>query len=160
MYNKTKQNDMNKEFLYMQKLAGLITESEYAAKLEEANQLPLTPEQQKTWEEAMVKQFARVTKAEDETEALYDLPISSGNILANILSGFKPLEDRWSDEGDWYMEPGDDEDLSHPYNKLTQLGYDISDIEKLAGEMYNRFVQAPTNNPNIKNIQSWYKANN
>ena len=35
MHNKTKQNDMNKEFLHMQKLAGLITESEYAAKLEE-----------------------------------------------------------------------------------------------------------------------------
>ena len=36
MYNKIK-NDMNKEFLYMQKLAGIITESEYAAKLEEAS---------------------------------------------------------------------------------------------------------------------------
>ena len=34
MYNK-KQNDMNKEFLYMQKLAGVITESEYASKLNE-----------------------------------------------------------------------------------------------------------------------------
>lgn len=36
MYNKIK-NDMNKEFLYMQKLAGIITESEYVAKLEEAS---------------------------------------------------------------------------------------------------------------------------
>jgi hypothetical protein len=34
MYNKN-QNKMNKEFLHMQKLAGLITESEYAAKLNE-----------------------------------------------------------------------------------------------------------------------------
>lgn len=29
---------MDKEFLYMQKLAGIITESEYAAKLEEIKQ--------------------------------------------------------------------------------------------------------------------------
>ncbi len=35
IYNKIKQNDMNKEFLHMQKLAGLITESEYKAKLNE-----------------------------------------------------------------------------------------------------------------------------
>ena len=35
MYNK-KQNDMNKEFLYMQKLAGVITESEYNAMLNES----------------------------------------------------------------------------------------------------------------------------
>lgn len=34
MYNK-KQNDMNKEFLHMQKLAGLITESEYKTMLSE-----------------------------------------------------------------------------------------------------------------------------
>lgn len=37
MYNKIKQNNMNKEFLYMQKLAGIITENEYASKLEEAS---------------------------------------------------------------------------------------------------------------------------
>lgn len=33
--NETYKNKMNKEFLYMQKLAGIITESEYAAKLNE-----------------------------------------------------------------------------------------------------------------------------
>ena len=30
---------MNKEFLYMQKLAGIITESEYAAKIEEKHEI-------------------------------------------------------------------------------------------------------------------------
>jgi biotin-(acetyl-CoA carboxylase) ligase len=41
MYNK-KQNDMNKEFLYMQKLAGIITESEYKEKMEEGNGIKVT----------------------------------------------------------------------------------------------------------------------
>jgi len=50
MYNK-KQNNMNKEFLYMQKLAGVITESEYKAILNENISFP-------EWYDSFVEKLA------------------------------------------------------------------------------------------------------
>lgn len=64
MYNK-KQNDMNKEFLYMQKLAGLITESEYAAKLNEDENIEF-PSWYKSFAEKLSNELNNILKLNDK----------------------------------------------------------------------------------------------
>ena len=141
---------MNNEYLHMQKLAGLITESEYQAKMNEDDYdspLSLTPQQKKVWEDAMIKRYREIAgddydDADNVEEALYDLPYATKDILANILLGRKPNK-YW--ENDYEIA-------------LEKKGIDLDKFERYADDIEKEFERGNTNNPEIENIQSWVKT--
>lgn len=153
---------MTKEQLRMQMLAGIITESQYKAKLEEedvmgkigksypapgSTEVTLTPQQKKVWEDAMIERFKEMVVDEEEgdvEEAIYDIPYATKDILANILTGRKP-DELW-------------ERNSERENALKGKGISIDEFESYADDIEREFERGATNNPEIKNIQSWIKA--
>ena len=175
---------MNKEQLRMQMLAGIITEGQYKEKMEEeevrgkigksypapgsisynddedddeGEKITFTPQQKKQYQEALIKKFYQDVKSEDEYEAVRNLSLSSENIIANILSGYKPLKMDWYAEiGDWDM--GDEDEKDHPTYILQSKGYDLDEVKNFMDKMLNDFEKGSTNNPQIKDIQSWIKA--
>ena len=159
---------MTQEQLRMQMLAGIITEGEYKAKLEEievrakigksypapgytsdededeGKEIILTPQQQKDWENAMIKDFYETMDEDGEEAAVYNLPSASERILSNILTGRKPNE-HWDDGNEWE-------------NTLKNKGIDWNDYEWEAEKMLDKFSKESTNNPKIKDIQSWIRT--
>ena len=103
--------------------------------------ITLSPKQEKMWFKAVQERFEMFQEDEGYEEALYDLPHAVEDILANILSGFKPSEDEWVDSGDWDRMPRDTKDMTHPYNKLTSLGYDIKAVTQFAKDKYEEFKE-------------------
>jgi hypothetical protein len=101
--------------------------------------ITLSPKQEKMWFEAVQERFEMFQEDEGYEEALSDLPQAVEDVLANILSGFDPLEDEWVDGGDWDKKQRDTEDMTHPYNKLTSLGYDIKAVAQFAKNKYKEF---------------------
>jgi hypothetical protein len=101
--------------------------------------ITLSPKQEKMWFEAVQERFEMFQEDEGYEEALSDLPQAVEDVLANILSGFNPLEDEWVDGGDWDRKQRDTEDMTHPYNKLTSLGYDIKAVTQFAKNKYTEF---------------------
>ena len=126
-----------------------INEGEYKAKLGEEdsmgngnNEITLTPQQQKTWEDTMVKNFYELADEDGEEEGLYYLPYASEIILANILLGINPDHD-WDDD---FKREGE----------LKRKGIDVGEMESKAEDMYRNFTRMSTNNPKIKDIQDVY----
>jgi hypothetical protein len=123
--------------------------------------LVLTPDQKKVWENSMIARFDYIA-ADEGTQninigyeaAAEDLPWAAPAIVANILCGFDPLENKYNELGEWNDDPGNRK-LNHPYNKLRRLGYDIDDVEELGSELYDKFISQPTNNKKIEFIQKW-----
>lgn len=151
---------MNKEQLRMQLLAGIITESQYKEKMEEADSITpsFTPEQKEKYQEALIKKFYQDIKSEDESEAVYNLPDINEIIIANILSGYKPLKMDWyANIGDW---DDDSENEKHPSYILTSKGYDLDQVRDFMDEMLEGFKKGPTNNPEIKTIQKIIQSYN
>ena len=171
---------MNKEQLRMQMLAGIITEGQYKEKMEEeevrgkigksypapgsisynddedddeGEEITFTPQQKKQYQEVLIKKFYQDVKSEDEYEAVRNLSQSSENIIASILSGLDPFENKWYTQGDWYM--GKKDNKKHPTYVLKLKGYDFKKVKDFMDKMLNDFEKSPTNNPKIKDIQSW-----
>ena len=151
---------MTQEQLRMQMLAGIITESQYKEKMEEADSITpsFTPEQKEKYQEALIKKFYQDIKSEDESEAVYNLPDINEIIIANILSGYKPLKMDWyANIGDW---DDDSENEKHPSYILTSKGYDLDQVRDFMDEMLEGFKKGPTNNPEIKTIQKIIQSYN
>lgn len=151
---------MTQEQLRMQMLAGIITESQYKEKMEEADSITpsFTPEQKEKYQEALIKKFYQDMKSEDESEAVYNLPDINEIIIANILSGYKPLKMDWyANIGDW---DNDSENEKHPSYILTSKGYDLDQVRDFMDEMLEDFKKGPTNNPEIKTIQKIIQSYN
>jgi hypothetical protein len=156
---------MTQEQLRMQMLAGIITEGEYKQKLSEnensigiGKQPILTPKQQKEYEDSLIKMF--YDDLNDPYEgggysAVYNLSYNTELIIANLLSGYKPLNDDWWGQEDWNWES---DDPKHPYNILKSKGYDLEEIKDLMDSKLKAFERNSTNNPKIKDIQSYIKA--
>ena len=134
---------MTQEQLRMQMLAGIITEGQYKAILNESEEITLTPKQKKVWEDAMIKRFKGLTRGGDVDEAVYDIPYAVKDILANILLGRKPNK-AWE-------EDFEDEDLE-------EKGIDVDEFESYADTLYDEFTKGATNDKDIKKIQSWVKT--
>ena len=150
---------MTKEILRMQMLAGIITEGQYKEKMEEVDsmgkvgksypapgstEIILTSQQQKAWEDIMIKSFYELADDDGEEEALYNLPYASEEILSNILIGKKP---------NYYW----DDDFERE-DELERKGIDLDEMERKADEMYEKFTKGSTNNPKIKDIQDIYNS--
>ena len=175
---------MNKEQLRMQMLAGIITEGQYKEKMEEVDSMgkignsypapksmsstttspspSFTPEQKEKYQEALIKKFYQNVKSDDEYEAKYNLSNNNELIIANILSGLKPLTDDWYAEiGDWDMgDENDEDDKNHPTYILKRKGYDFGEIKDFMEMMLNNFEKGSTNNPKIKAIQKIIQSYN
>ena len=164
---------MDKEQLRMQMLAGIITEGQYKEKMEEVDsmgkigasypapettKLSFTPEQKEKYQNALIKKFYKDIKKEDEYEAVYNLSDINEIVIANILSGYKPLEMDWyASIGDW---DNDSEDEEHPSYILTSKGYDLDQVRDFMDEMLKDFKKGPTNNPEVQKIQKIIQSYN
>ena len=173
---------MTKEQLRMQMLAGIITEGQYKKEVEEIDSMgkvgkqyaapgssstsseyepeqpTLTPKQKEKYQDSLIKLFYNDLDDEDEGgpyEAVYNLSYNSQLILANLLSGYKSLNDDWWGTGDWYSK---NTNPKHPYNILKSKGYDFEEVKDFMNSMLNAFKRNSTNNPKIKDIQSYIKA--
>jgi hypothetical protein len=81
------ENKMNKELLRMQMLAGIITESQYNAKINEddmSDKIPLTPEIK-----AYIDDAIQSAKNDGELEYLLDVGFFDTDIIDNILIEFE-----------------------------------------------------------------------
>jgi hypothetical protein len=155
---------MNKEQLRMQMLAGIITESQYKEKMEEVDsmgkigksypaprsgsnkvELELNPQQKKVYEKAMIKSFKETKKEDGPDEAIHNLPYASKRILANIILGKDPQQHYF--ESDFDME-----------DELKEKGIDLDEFTDYYRKLQREVSRGSTNNPQIKDIQSWVKA--
>jgi len=150
---------MNKETLRMQMLAGVITEGQYKAKLEEVDSMgkignsypapgntkvTLTSERRKDFEDAIFKRFKELKDEDGPEGAVYDIPYATRDILANILIGRNPNE-YWDGEDEWE-------------EALTDKGIDLNEFENYASALETEISRGNTNNPKIQKIQSWVKV--
>jgi hypothetical protein len=150
---------MNKETLRMQMLAGVITEGQYKAKLEEVDSMgkignsypapgntkvTLTSERRKDFEDAIFKRFKELKNEDGPEGAVYDIPYATRDILANILIGRNPNE-YWDGEDEWE-------------EALTDKGIDLDEFENYASALETEISRGNTNNPKIQKIQSWVKV--
>ena len=93
MYNKNKTNTMNKEFAKMQKIAGLITESEYKEKVTENERLPRTGTKVL---DHMGDEY-QIIKVEPKTITLKPLTFKGANsIFPQDLDKDATVEEFWS----------------------------------------------------------------
>ncbi len=160
---------MGKEQLRMQMLAGIITESQYKKEVEEIEvrgkigksypapgytsdkddgenkEITLTPQQKKVYEKAMIKSFKETKKEDGPDEAIHNLPYASERILANIILGKDPQQHYF--ESDFDME-----------DELKEKGIDLDEFTDYYRKLQREFSRGSTNNPQIKDIQSWVKA--
>jgi hypothetical protein len=158
MYNKNI-NTMTKEQLRMQMLAGIITEGQYKKEVEEIDsrgkvgkqyptpgsaEVTLTSNQRKVFEDAMYARFKEIKKADGPEGAVYDIPYAAKHILANILTGRNPNE---------YWEEDDEREEA-----LKNKGIDVDEFESYAAKLQKEIARGNTNNPKIKDIQSWVRA--
>jgi hypothetical protein len=107
------------------------------------NELTLTPQQRKVFEDAMYVRFKEMKRDDGPEGAVYDLPYAAKDILADILTGRNPNE---------YWE-GDEREEA-----LKNKGIDVDEFESYAAKLQKEIARGNTNNPKIKNIQSWVRA--
>lgn len=155
---------MNQEILRVNFLAGLLTESEYKEKVKEEesrgrigksypapgsdfnkDKLELNPQQKIVYEKAMIKSFKETKKEDGPDEAIHNLPYASKRILANILLGKDPQQH--------YFESDFDRE-----DELKEKGIDLDEFKDYYRKLDSEFSRGSTNNPKIKNIQSWVKS--
>ncbi len=151
----------------MQMLAGIITESQYKEEIEELDsmgkigksypspgnisdedeEITLTPQQKKAWENAMVDEFYSIKdqfgKNQGLAEAVGNIITSAEYILWDILFE-KEIGYDWSD--------------SKLDAAFKEKGITKDEVKELSYELYDEFVKGPTNNKKIKKIQYWYEA--
>ena len=143
---------MTQEQLRMQMLAGIITEGQYKAKLNENQAISFTSDQEEIYQNALIKKFNEDKESDGEEEAVHNLSHNNELIIANILSDLEPLTDDWYAEiGDW--DRGDEDDENHPTYILKSKRYDFEEIENFMKTMLKKFEEKSTNNPEIKEIQ-------
>jgi hypothetical protein len=53
---------------------------------------------------------------------------------------------------------GKKDNKKHPTYVLKLKGYDFKKVKDFMDKMLNDFEKSPTNNPKIKDIQSWIKS--
>ena len=160
---------MNKEQLRMQMLAGIITESQYKAKLEEEDsmgkigksypapgydsdddedkEITLTPQQKKAWEDAMIETFYDI---KDQFGKNSNLAEAVGNL---ITSAEKRLWDVLFEKEIWYDWSDSKLDTAFKEKGITK-----DEVKKLSYELYDEFVKGPAKNKKHKQIQYWYEA--
>jgi hypothetical protein len=152
-------NKLTQSELRMQMLAGVITEGQYKAKLEEVDSMgkignsypapgntkvTLTSERRKDFEDAIFKRFKELKNEDGPEGAVYDIPYATRDILANILIGRNPNE-YWDGEDEWE-------------EALTDKGIDLDEFENYASALETEISRGNTNNPKIQKIQSWVKV--
>jgi hypothetical protein len=152
-------NKLTQSELRMQMLAGVITEGQYKAKLEEVDSMgkignsypapgntkvTLTSERRKDFEDAIFKRFKELKNEDGPEGAVYDIPYATRDILANILIGRNPNE-YWDGEDEWE-------------EALTDKGIDLNEFENYASALETEISRGNTNNPKIQKIQSWVKV--
>jgi hypothetical protein len=119
MYNKNKTNTMNKDFLKMQKLAGIITEGQFKEKVNEAETNLLTADGLRTF----LHTVRNLTNDGNKKKELLDMLKTALDSIANINEISGPWSTNKNSGDDIHNNNADEDYDGDEYPRLDQETY-------------------------------------